>query len=40
MGGDYTLYARAVRVVKYQTFRNVKWRVSIEPSAQTQESNA
>jgi large subunit ribosomal protein L27 len=35
MGRDYTLYARADGVVKYETFRNVKRRVSIEPSAET-----
>lgn len=35
MGRDYTLYARADGVVKYETFRNVKRRVSIETSAGT-----
>ena len=32
MGRDYTLYARVDGVVKYETFRNVKRRVSIEPT--------
>ena len=32
MGRDYTLYARIDGVVKYETFRNVKRRVRIEPS--------
>jgi large subunit ribosomal protein L27 len=32
MGRDYTLYARVDGVVKYETFRNVKRRVRIEPS--------
>jgi large subunit ribosomal protein L27 len=39
MGRDYALYAPADSVVKYETFRNVKRRVSIEPSALTQESS-
>lgn len=34
MGRDYTLYARVDGVVKYETFRNVKRRVRIEPSAE------
>jgi large subunit ribosomal protein L27 len=37
MGRDYTLYARVDGVVKYETFRNVKRRVRIEPSAETPE---
>jgi ribosomal protein L27 len=40
MGRDYTLYARADGVVKYETFRNVKRRVSIEPSAETASEGA
>ena len=32
MGRDYTLYARVDGVVKYETFRNVKRRVRIEPT--------
>jgi len=32
MGRDYTLYARVDGVVKYETFRNVKRRVRVEPS--------
>lgn len=35
MGRDYTLYARVDGVVKYETFRNVKRRVRIEPNAET-----
>jgi large subunit ribosomal protein L27 len=37
MGRDYTLYARVDGVVKYETFRNVKRRVRIEPNAETSE---
>ena len=37
MGRDYTLYARVDGVVKYETFRNVKRRVRIEPSAEMSE---
>jgi large subunit ribosomal protein L27 len=40
MGRDYTLYARADGVVKYETFRNVKRRVRIEPSAETEGAGA
>jgi large subunit ribosomal protein L27 len=40
MGRDYTLYARADGVVKYETFRNVKRRVSIEPSAASEGASA
>jgi large subunit ribosomal protein L27 len=40
MGRDYTLYARADGVVKYETFRNVKRRVSIEPTAETASEGA
>ena len=40
MGRDYTLYARADGVVKYETFRNVKRRVSIEPHAETSEGTS
>jgi large subunit ribosomal protein L27 len=37
MGRDYTLYARVDGVVKYETFRNVKRRVRIEPSVEASE---
>ena len=37
MGRDYTLYARVDGVVKYETFRNVKRRVRVEPSAEASE---
>ena len=40
MGRDYTLYARVDGVVKYETFRNVKRRVRIEPSAETMSEGA
>ena len=37
MGRDYALYAHADGVVKYQTFRNSKRRMGIEPTAMTLE---
>ena len=40
MGRDYTLYARVDGVVKYETFRNVKRRVRIVPSAEIMSEGA
>lgn len=33
LGRDYTIYAKADGIVKYETFRRTKRRVSVEPVA-------
>jgi large subunit ribosomal protein L27 len=38
MGRDFTLYARIDGVVKYETYRSEKRRVSIEPAESPAES--
>jgi large subunit ribosomal protein L27 len=32
LGRDYTIYAKIDGIVKYETFRRVKHRVSVEPA--------
>jgi len=40
LGRDFTIYAKVDGVVKYETFRRVKHRVSVEPPLETQPATA
>jgi large subunit ribosomal protein L27 len=36
LGRDFTIYAKVDGIVKYETFRRVKHRVSVDPAGETE----